>query len=114
MQFVTRQQLQPAVELGRQHWRGEVRSRRFVRADLIQRLDDAKLGLWKPPRDAVRRVRELLEVEGIFAGISTGAILHAALAQAARAEGGEAGLARRPQGCRRRYPRRQGSGRPRR
>ncbi len=37
------------------------------------------------PRDAVRRVRELLEVEGIFAGISTGAILHAALAQAAKA-----------------------------
>jgi [CysO sulfur-carrier protein]-thiocarboxylate-dependent cysteine synthase len=37
------------------------------------------------PRDAVRRVRELLELEGIFAGISTGAILHAALGQAARA-----------------------------
>ncbi len=37
------------------------------------------------PRDAVRRVRELLEKEGIFAGISTGAILHAALAQAAKA-----------------------------
>ena len=36
-------------------------------------------------RDAVRRVRELLDEEGIFAGISTGAILHAALAQAARA-----------------------------
>ena len=36
------------------------------------------------PRDAVRRVRELLEAEGIFAGISTGAILHAALAQAAK------------------------------
>jgi [CysO sulfur-carrier protein]-thiocarboxylate-dependent cysteine synthase len=36
------------------------------------------------PRDAVRRVRELLESEGIFAGISTGAILHAALAQAAK------------------------------
>jgi cysteine synthase len=36
------------------------------------------------PRDAVRRVRELLEREGIFAGISTGAILHAALAQAKR------------------------------
>jgi len=35
------------------------------------------------PRDAVRRVRELLETEGVFAGISTGAILHAALAQAA-------------------------------
>jgi [CysO sulfur-carrier protein]-thiocarboxylate-dependent cysteine synthase len=35
------------------------------------------------PRDAVRRVRELLDSEGIFAGISTGAILHAALAQAA-------------------------------
>ncbi|UYM04157.1 PLP-dependent cysteine synthase family protein [Solicola gregarius] len=36
------------------------------------------------PRDAVRRVRELLDTEGIFAGISTGAILHAALAQAAK------------------------------
>ncbi|MDP9445337.1 MAG: pyridoxal-phosphate dependent enzyme [Actinomycetota bacterium] len=35
------------------------------------------------PRDAVRRVRELLELEGIFAGISTGAVLHASLAQAA-------------------------------
>ena len=29
--------------------------------------------------DSVRRVKELLEVEGIFSGISTGAILHAAL-----------------------------------
>lgn len=29
--------------------------------------------------DSVRIVRELLEIEGIFAGISTGAILHAAL-----------------------------------
>lgn len=29
--------------------------------------------------DSVRRVKELLEVEGIFAGLSTGAILHAAL-----------------------------------
>jgi cysteine synthase B len=38
------------------------------------------------PRDAVRRVRELLEAEGVFAGISTGAILHAALAQAARSQ----------------------------
>ncbi|HSK55188.1 MAG TPA: cysteine synthase [Jiangellales bacterium] len=37
------------------------------------------------PRDAVRRVRELLEAEGIFAGISTGAILHAALGVAHRA-----------------------------
>ncbi|HKY57075.1 MAG TPA: cysteine synthase [Aeromicrobium sp.] len=36
------------------------------------------------PRDAVRRVRELISAEGIFAGISTGAILHAALAQAKR------------------------------
>jgi cysteine synthase len=36
------------------------------------------------PRDAVRRVRELLDSEGIFAGISSGAILHSALAQAAR------------------------------
>ena len=38
------------------------------------------------PRDAVRRVRELLELEGIFAGISTGAILHAALGQAAKSQ----------------------------
>ena len=38
------------------------------------------------PRDAVRRVRELIDHEGIFAGISTGAILHAALAQAARSQ----------------------------
>ncbi|QIK65699.1 cysteine synthase [Nocardioides sp. HDW12B] len=38
------------------------------------------------PHDAVRRVRELLEHEGIFAGISTGAILHAALGQARKAE----------------------------
>ncbi|MFZ0323442.1 MAG: cysteine synthase [Actinomycetes bacterium] len=37
------------------------------------------------PRDAVRRTRELLETEGIFAGISTGAILHAALGMAAKA-----------------------------
>ncbi|WP_019878163.1 PLP-dependent cysteine synthase family protein [Sporichthya polymorpha] len=36
------------------------------------------------PRDAVRRTRQLVEEEGIFAGISTGAILHAALAQAAK------------------------------
>ncbi len=37
-------------------------------------------------RDAVRRVRELLDREGIWAGLSTGAILHAALAQASRAQ----------------------------
>jgi len=37
------------------------------------------------PRDAVRRTRELLEQEGIFAGISTGAILHASLGMAAKA-----------------------------
>ena len=37
------------------------------------------------PRDAVRRTRQLLDEEGIFAGISTGAILHAALAMAAKA-----------------------------
>src|SRR3954454_3699605 len=36
-------------------------------------------------RDAVRRVRELLEREGVFAGLSSGAIVHAALAQAAKA-----------------------------
>ena len=37
------------------------------------------------PRDAVRRTRQLLEEEGIFAGISSGAILHAALGMAAKA-----------------------------
>jgi cysteine synthase B len=36
-------------------------------------------------RDAVRRVRELLDREGIFAGLSSGAIVHAALALAAKA-----------------------------
>src|SRR5690349_3740662 len=42
------------------------------------------------PRDAVRRVRELIAAEGIFAGISTGAILHAALQQGKRsADAGE-------------------------
>jgi cysteine synthase B len=35
--------------------------------------------------DAVRRTRELLQQEGIFAGVSTGAALHAALGVAARA-----------------------------
>jgi [CysO sulfur-carrier protein]-thiocarboxylate-dependent cysteine synthase len=35
--------------------------------------------------DALRRTRDLVEHEGIFAGISTGAILHAALAAADRA-----------------------------
>jgi cysteine synthase B len=34
--------------------------------------------------DALRRTRELIEAEGIFAGISTGAILHAALGVAER------------------------------
>jgi cysteine synthase B len=37
------------------------------------------------PDDALRRTRQLIEAEGIFAGISTGAILHAAMAQATRA-----------------------------
>ena len=35
--------------------------------------------------DAVRRTRELIDAEGIFAGISTGAVLHAALGLAAKA-----------------------------
>ena len=35
--------------------------------------------------DALRRTRQLLELEGIFAGISTGAALHAALGMAAKA-----------------------------
>jgi cysteine synthase B len=37
------------------------------------------------PEDALRRTRQLVEEEGIFAGISTGAILHAALGQASKA-----------------------------
>ncbi|MCQ4118677.1 PLP-dependent cysteine synthase family protein [Rhodococcus tibetensis] len=37
------------------------------------------------PADAVRRTRQLIEEEGIFAGISTGAILHAALGVARKA-----------------------------
>lgn len=37
------------------------------------------------PRDAVRRTRDLLEQEGIFAGLSTGAVLHAALGVARKA-----------------------------
>jgi cysteine synthase len=39
--------------------------------------------------DALRRTRDLVEHEGIFAGISTGAILHAALSIAERIEPGE-------------------------
>src|ERR1700759_3369552 len=35
--------------------------------------------------DALRRTRDLVEQEGIFGGISTGAVLHAALGQAAKA-----------------------------
>ena len=35
--------------------------------------------------DAVRRVRQLLDEEGIFAGVSTGAVLHAALGVGGRA-----------------------------
>ncbi|MCV7431252.1 cysteine synthase [Mycolicibacterium bacteremicum] len=35
--------------------------------------------------DAIKRTRELVQVEGIFAGISSGAILHAALGMAAKA-----------------------------
>jgi [CysO sulfur-carrier protein]-thiocarboxylate-dependent cysteine synthase len=36
-------------------------------------------------REALRRTRELLELEGIFAGISTGGALHAAIGMAAKA-----------------------------
>ena len=47
------------------------------------------------PRDAVRRMRELLLTEGIFAGVSTGAILHAAMGAATKAvrDGREADIA---------------------
>ena len=37
------------------------------------------------PREALRRTRQLVEEEGIFAGISTGAILHAAIGEAMKA-----------------------------
>ena len=50
-------------------------------------LIDARFSVGPP--DAVRRTRELLESEGIFAGISTGAILHAALGHGG--EGRQAG-----------------------
>ncbi|CAM2915204.1 cysteine synthase [Saccharomonospora xinjiangensis] len=45
--------------------------------------------------DALRRTRELLEQEGIFAGISTGAVLHAALGVANKVlkKGGTADIA---------------------
>lgn len=39
------------------------------------------------PGDALHRTRQLMAVEGIFAGVSTGAILHAALAIADRCVG---------------------------
>jgi [CysO sulfur-carrier protein]-thiocarboxylate-dependent cysteine synthase len=54
----------------------------FVPELYDERLIDARFSVG--PRDAVRRIRELLELEGIFAGVSSGAILHAALAQAAK------------------------------
>ena len=45
--------------------------------------------------DAIKRTRELVQVEGIFAGISTGAVLHAALGMASKAlkEGKQADIA---------------------
>jgi [CysO sulfur-carrier protein]-thiocarboxylate-dependent cysteine synthase len=45
--------------------------------------------------DAIRRTRELVQVEGIFAGISTGAVLHAALGMASKVlkEGKQADIA---------------------
>jgi cysteine synthase B len=47
------------------------------------------------PEDAIHRTRQLVEREGIFAGISTGAILHAALGEAMKVvkEGGTADIA---------------------
>jgi cysteine synthase len=54
----------------------------FVPELFDERLIDARFSVG--PRDAVRRTRQLLDEEGIFAGLSSGAILHAALAQAAR------------------------------
>jgi [CysO sulfur-carrier protein]-thiocarboxylate-dependent cysteine synthase len=39
-----------------------------------------------PAADALRRTRELLAAEGLFAGISSGCVLHAGLALAAQAQ----------------------------
>jgi cysteine synthase len=39
--------------------------------------------------DALRRTRQLLETEGIFAGISSGCVLHAGLALAEKAQAGQ-------------------------
>ncbi len=54
----------------------------FVPELYDERLIDARYSVG--PRDAIRRTRQLLEQEGIFAGISSGAILHAALVQAVK------------------------------
>jgi cysteine synthase len=54
----------------------------FVPELYDERLVDARFSVG--PRDAIRRTRQLLDEEGIFAGLSSGAILHAALAQAGR------------------------------
>ena len=53
--------------------------RRGLRPRAVRRVACSTARFSVGPRDAVRRIRELLEQEGIFAGISTGAILHAAL-----------------------------------
>jgi cysteine synthase B len=47
------------------------------------------------PQDAVRRTRQLLDVEGLWAGLSTGAIVHAALGVARKvaASGDQADVA---------------------
>nr|BFE76250.1 hypothetical protein GCM10020092_095510 [Actinoplanes digitatis] len=53
-------------------------------------------------RDAVLRTRQLVEVEGIFAGFSSGAILHAALAVAHEAVKARQACGRGVRGLRRR------------
>lgn len=55
----------------------------FVQSSTIRRSSTSRVSVG--PKDAVRRTRELMEQEGIWAGISTGAILHAALAVGRRA-----------------------------
>ena len=52
--------------------------------------------------DALRRTRELVEKEGIFAGISTGGILHAALARGGEGRGRGGARGHRAGGVRRR------------
>ena len=61
--------------------------RRGLRARAVRPRGAHRPLLASASHDALRRTRQLVEQEGIFAGISTGGILHAALAVAEKAAG---------------------------